>query len=230
MDKKIEKCVWKIREEIADICAACGREEHEITLVAVSKQKSLDDILSAQRAGITIFGENRVQEVLAKNENAAGTVRWHFIGHVQTNKVKQLLPVVELIHSVDSVHLAETLSYQAVKSNRTACVLLQVNTGGEESKFGFYPETLLDSCSTISTLKGLEVQGLMTMAPYTDDTSIISGCFSGLRRLFEKISEQDFKNIHMKWLSMGMSNDYKIALREGSNMLRIGSAIFGARY
>ena len=229
MEKSIENNIRKIREDIAGICASCGRREQEIELVAVSKTHSLDSVFAAQKAGISVFGENRVQELLTKNKKAAGTVRWHFIGHLQTNKVKQLLPVTELIHSVDSIKLAETVSREAAKRKQIMGILLQVNTGGEESKFGFTPETLLSSGYMISELNGLEVQGLMTMAPYTTDASILSACFTGLRLLFEQISKQKYKNFRLKWLSMGMSNDYRIALKEGSNMLRIGSAIFGAR-
>jgi pyridoxal phosphate enzyme (YggS family) len=229
MEKSIEKNISRIREEIASVCASCGRSEEEITLVAVSKKQPLAQIYAAQERDITLFGENRVQELLAKYQESGNRIRWHFIGHLQTNKVKQVLPVAELIHSVDSLHLAEAIAEQAEKQGQTAEILLQVNTSGEERKYGFTPDALLEACHTISNLSGLEVKGLMTMAPYTSDVSVLTGCFSLLRQLSEQIEGYALQHFHMVYLSMGMSNDYQIALKEGSNMLRIGSAIFGAR-
>ena len=229
MERSIENNVAQIREEIARVCASCGRDEEEVTLVAVSKKQALEKIYDAQEAGISLFGENRMQELMAKKDESGDRIRWHYIGHLQTNKIKYLLPIAELIHSVDSIHLASAIAGQALKRNQTAEVLLQVNTSGEESKFGFSPESLPEACNTISSLNGIDVKGLMTMAPYTDDIKVIAGCFSLLRQLYEQIAKQTIQNVAMTYLSMGMSNDFAIALKEGSNMLRIGSAIFGAR-
>jgi pyridoxal phosphate enzyme (YggS family) len=229
MERSIENNIQSIRDEIARVCASCGRSEEEVTLVAVSKKQVLEKIYAAQDAGISVFGENRMQELLAKKNESGDRIRWHYIGHLQTNKIKHLLPVAELIHSVDSIHLAEAIAGQALKRNKTAEVLLQVNSGGEESKFGFSPESVIEACYTISGLKGIRISGLMTMAPYTADPKVLSGCFSSLRQLFDQIAKQAMQNVRMTYLSMGMSTDFRIALKEGSNMLRIGSAIFGSR-
>jgi pyridoxal phosphate enzyme (YggS family) len=229
MERRIEHNVAQLREEIAAVCASCGRNEQDVTLVAVSKQQAVDKIFAAQKAGIALFGENRAQELLAKQKETADRVRWHFIGHLQTNKIKHIFPVAELIHSIDSIHLAEAVAELALKRSQTAEILLQVNASGETSKYGFEPESLPETCYQISGFNGLEVRGLMTIAPYTADVKVLADSFSSLRQLFEQVTKQALQRFRMSYLSMGMSNDYKIALKEGSNMLRIGSAIFGPR-
>jgi pyridoxal phosphate enzyme (YggS family) len=229
MERSIEKNVSEIREKIAAVCASCGRNEQEITLVAVSKTQTLDRVYAVQKAGIAIFAENRVQELLVKHTETGDRVRWHFIGHLQTNKIKNVLAVAEMIHSIDSIRLAEAVAEQACKRKQTAEILLQVNTSGEHSKYGFMPESFPEVCSHISGLNGLEVRGLMTIAPYTADEKVLAECFSSVRQLYEQVAKQALQRFRLSYLSMGMSNDYQIALKEGSNMLRIGSAIFGPR-
>jgi pyridoxal phosphate enzyme (YggS family) len=229
MKWSIEHNVRMIHEEIAAICAACGRNDRHVQLVAVSKNQSVNSIREAQQAGILIFGENRMQELMSKYNELGHKMRWHFIGHLQTNKINHALQIAEMIHSIDSVHLAEAVSKRTHQHQETAEVLLQVNTGGEASKYGFSPEMLQDACYKISQLPGLKVRGLMTMAPFTNEIKILSGCFSRLRLLSEQIAQLKLARFQLSYLSMGMSNDYKVALKEGSNMLRIGSAIFGPR-
>jgi pyridoxal phosphate enzyme (YggS family) len=195
------------------------------TLVAVSKKKPLDDIQTLQSYGQKIFGENYEQELLEKHKQTEN-IDWHFIGHLQSKKVKSIAGFVKLIHSIDSLKLLEELNKQAGKFNRIQNCLLQIHIAREETKFGFsYDEaTELLSSGKLTDLKNIYVKGLMGMASVSDDVKILRIEFSGLRKLFDRYASKDFGI-----LSMGMTSDYKIALEEGSNMVRIGSAIFGER-
>jgi len=198
-------------------------------LLQYQKKQPFDKIVEAQNAGIKYLGENKVQEFLEKFENQEIKADWHFVGHLQTNKVKYVLNKVKLIHSVDSVHLAEKISRLSIVKEISTDFLLQINTSGEESKFGFDEIQLMDELITICKLKNVRVKGLMTMAPFTDKTDLITKSFAKLKTLFEKIDKLNLENIQMQYLSMGMSGDYEIAIKEGSNMLRIGTSIFGPR-
>ncbi|WP_276392667.1 YggS family pyridoxal phosphate-dependent enzyme [Eudoraea chungangensis] len=197
-------------------------------LVAVSKTKSKEEIMEAYETGQRIFGENKVQEMVSKWENLPKDIRWHMIGHVQTNKVKYMAPFVSLIHGVDSLKLLKEINKQGLKNQRVIDCLLQVHIAKEDSKFGLSEEGLMAVLKDITNLelKNIRITGLMGMATYTDETNTIRSEFKYLKRLFDQIRE---KNENLRVLSMGMSADYKIAIEEGSTMVRIGSSIFGQR-
>lgn len=202
------------------------------TLVAVSKTNPVEKIMEAYEAGQRAFGENRVQELTPKYEALPKDVEWHMIGHMQTNKVKYIASFIHLIHSVDSVSLLEEINKQAAKSNRTISCLLQIHIASEETKFGFSEREVLDLFDDDKTgkLSHVTITGLMGMATFTDDTEQVRREFRGLKQLFEKLRTTRLPlNVSMKQLSMGMSGDYKIAIEEGSTMVRVGSGIFGSR-
>ncbi len=216
-----------VKEQIAEICKNSGRNPDEITLIAVSKTNPISAIQEAVSAGLTDLGENKAQELRDKSKLIEGNFKWHFIGHLQTNKVKYVIKSAEYIHSVDSVKLVEEINKKAEAIEKVQKILIEVNTSGEESKYGVQGydeiESLIEKCEAYSNI---EVKGLMTMAPFTSDKDVIRKCFSDLREIKIKLNNR-WKNITE--LSMGMTNDYKIAIEEGSTMLRIGTAIFGHR-
>lgn len=202
------------------------------TLVAVSKTKPVQDLEEAYQAGQRHFGENKVQELVGKYEEMSKDIHWHMIGHLQRNKVKYLAPFVYLIHGVDSLRLLKEIDKQGRKNERVIDCLLQVHIAKEESKFGFDEEelTALLADQEFTELEFVRIKGLMGMATFTENEATIRSEFAGLKALFDQIKERfTGKNIQMEVLSMGMTNDYEIAIEEGSTMLRIGSAIFGAR-
>ena len=216
-----------LRERIAAKCAEFKRNPKEIKLIAVSKFFGLGAINEANRLGITDFGENRAQELRDKYDLLGDKVIWHFIGTLQINKVKYAVKAATYIHSVDSATLADEINIQAQKLDKIQKILLEVKTSSEESKSGLTTESeLLNLVKHCSTLQNVELVGLMTMAAYTDDTEIIRKSFIELRNLRDRINQNGFD---LKELSMGMTNDYEIAIEEGATMLRIGSAIFGQR-
>ena len=200
----------------------------EVTLVAVSKTKPVEDILELYELGHRDFGENYVQELVDKAGQLPKDIRWHFIGHLQTNKVKFIVPFIYLIHGVDSLKLLKEINKQAEKSNRVVDCLLQVHIAQEETKFGFDENELNDLFNNLSgyQLNNMKIKGLMGMASMTDDTAQIRTEFLQLKNLFKQLQTL---NPELQTLSMGMSSDYKIALEEGSNMVRIGSLLFGER-
>lgn len=201
-------------------------------LVAVTKTKPCSDIMEAYHAGFKRFGENRAQELVEKYHSLPKDIEWHMIGHLQTNKVKTIAPFVSMIHAVDSIKLAETIEKQAGGNNRTISCLLQVHIAREESKFGFQPDELLTLIKQgqFNQLTHLKLCGLMGMATFTSDQQQIREEFRKLKSLFETIKVQPTpENFDFRELSMGMSNDYQIAIEEGSTMIRVGSSIFGAR-
>lgn len=199
-----------------------------VTLVAVSKTKSTEEILQAYQAGQRIFGENRIQEMVEKWETLPKDISWHMIGHVQRNKVKYMSPFVSLIHGVDSLKLLHEIDRQGEKNNRTLQCLLQVHIAEESSKFGFDENELMHLVSSgeLQKLEHVEVRGLMGMATFTDDMEQVRREFRGLKQLFDRIKP---KLPNFEVLSMGMSGDYQLAIEEGSTLVRIGSSIFGAR-
>ncbi|MCX7880023.1 MAG: YggS family pyridoxal phosphate-dependent enzyme [Ignavibacteria bacterium] len=203
-----------------------------VKIVAVTKTHPIEAILNAADAGITDFGENYAQELKAKyelvNQSLSKQVNWHFIGHLQTNKVKYIAPFVSLIHSVDSVHLAKEIEKQAEKNNKTIDILIQVNTSGEASKFGCSPELTCELINEIKDLQNLRIRGLMTIGSFSLDEKVIRKEFQLLKSLFEE-ARKSFPNLPLNELSMGMTNDYLIAVEEGATILRIGTAIFGER-
>lgn len=206
---------------------------NDITVVAVSKTHPTEAILNATHCGIENFGENYVQELKAKKEEieqlGVSQPKWHFIGHLQTNKVKYIVPFVSLIHSVDSSHLAEEIHKQAKKVGRIVNILVQVNTSGEKSKFGCSPEFLFNILGSIQHFENIRVCGLMTIGSFSNDEQIVRNEFRLLRSLFKQAKDK-FPNLPLKELSMGMTNDYLLAVEEGATILRIGTAIFGERH
>ena len=205
----------------------------KVTLVAVSKTKPIEDLMEAYREGVRDFGENYVQELTDKQVKLPKDIRWHFIGHLQSNKVKYIAPFVHLIHGIDSKKLLVEINKEGKKNNRIINCLLQVHIAEEESKFGFDEDELMDLIYDIanptSTLENIRMCGLMGMASFTDNINEVSNEFKSLRLLFDKIKSIKSPNLDFTVLSMGMSNDYPTAIQAGSNMVRIGSKLFGSR-
>lgn len=205
---------------------------HTVTLVVVTKTQPHERILEVYKTGERVFGENKVQELVAKYEALPKDITWHMIGHLQTNKVKFITPFISLIHSVDSLKLLKEINKQAKKINKITNCLLQIHIATEETKFGLSEEELVGIVQSdeLSLLKNIKIIGLMGMATFTNNTTLVKKEFSSLKRIFEKMKKYSLSdNIEMKELSMGMSGDYLLAIEEGSSMIRIGSTIFGAR-
>ncbi|MDO4961399.1 MAG: YggS family pyridoxal phosphate-dependent enzyme [Eubacteriales bacterium] len=219
----------EIRKNIAEACGRVGRNPVEVVLLAVSKTKPLDMIKEAVDAGQRSFGENYVQEIVEKYEVLGDSVDWHMIGHLQRNKVKYIIDKVSLIHSVDSLRLAEQIEKEAEKKGITARILLEVNVADEESKWGFAIGETIEVVRTISKFPHVHICGLMTSAPITDDSESNREYFRALRGLFDEIAALSIPGVEMSVLSMGMTGDYVVAVEEGSTMVRVGTAVFGAR-
>ncbi|HST62469.1 MAG TPA: YggS family pyridoxal phosphate-dependent enzyme [Longimicrobium sp.] len=225
--QELRSRVDEVRERLEAARARAGRAD-AVTLVAVTKTHPADLVRLAIEAGVADVGENRVQEMDDKvAEIGRRAVRWHLIGHLQRNKAAPAVALADLVHSLDSVRLAEALSAEAVKAGTTVSALVQVNTSGEESKFGLAADEALDAVGRMAALPGLRLQGMMTMAPFTDDEAVIRRTFAGARRLCEEAARQvpGFGT----QLSMGMSNDFEAAVEEGSTLVRVGSTLFGER-
>lgn len=217
-----------IRAKIAKAAEKSGRDPKEITLVAVTKTYSPEAINEAIDCGVTDIGENKVQEIMEKYDKVK-PVRWHLIGHLQTNKVKYIIDKVWMIHSVDSVHLMDEIDRQAQKHGVVMKILIQVNISGEESKFGISPDEIDEMLNHAEQLKNVKVCGLMTIMPIVDSNISNRLHFVNIKRIYIDISKKKYNNITMDYLSMGMSGDFETAIEEGSNMVRIGRAIFGER-
>lgn len=227
----ISENLYEVRKKIDKACERAGRNPSEVTLIAVSKTKPVDMILEAYNAGSINFGENKVQELAEKIEHFKDytDINWHMIGHLQTNKIKYIIDKVSLIHSVDSLNLATKISEHAVKHNVTANILIEVNVGMEESKFGLATEDTLNLIKSISLLDNIKVRGLMTVAPYVENPEDNRQIFRTLKNLCVDIKAKNIDNVSMDVLSMGMTNDYEIAIEEGATMVRVGTGIFGNR-
>lgn len=223
----IRENLIQVRQRIRQAAQRAGRNEQEIELIVVTKNVPVERILQAYEAGERKFGENRVQELLVKQEQLPGDVEWHLIGHLQTNKVKSIIGRIHLIHSIDSSKLAQEIEERASRAVAVVHILVQVNGSGEASKFGISPKDFPALLEAMSSLRYVRVEGLMTMAPLTEDETKIRAAFKGLRLLKEEWVGKGFA--HLKCLSMGMTHDYEIAVEEGANLLRIGTAIFGER-
>ena len=228
---QVEENIIRLKEEVSGTCQKLGRDPSEIVLVAVTKLASRELIQQAMDAGITDVGENKVQEAVKKYQglkSPLGPLKRHMIGHLQTNKVKQALKIFDLVQSVDSLKLARELEKELQRLNRSLDILIQVNTSSEKQKFGVDQSQALGLIQELGQFKNLKVMGLMTMAPLTEEEGAIGRCFRDLKKLHDQV-QREFEgspHIQMKFLSMGMSGDYRIALQEGSNMIRIGRAIF----
>ena len=218
-----------IEQKIQAACERSGRDRSEVTLIAVSKTKPAEMVQEAYDLGIRLFGENKVQEIMDKSEVLPADIHWHMIGHMQRNKVKYIIDKVDLIHSVDSVRLAETIDKEAEKHGVIANILIEVNVAKEESKFGLMPEEVPEFVEKIAGFPHIRVKGLMTIAPFVENPEENRPIFAHLRKLSVDIAKKNIDNITMSILSMGMTNDYQVAIEEGATMVRVGTGIFGAR-
>ena len=218
-----------VRNEITEACKRSGRDPKEVTLIAVSKTKPVSMIEEAIEAGQTVFGENKVQELCDKYEVLPKDIRWHMIGHLQRNKVKYVVDKAVLIHSVDSIRLAEEISKEAVKKNVTANILIEVNVAQEETKFGVSAEETISMIEKIAVLPNICIKGLMTIAPYVVDSEENRRYFRKIKQLSVDITNKNIDNVSMEILSMGMTGDYTVAIEEGATLVRVGTGIFGER-
>ena len=219
----------QVQDNIAAACRRAGRSADEVTLIAVSKTKPVEMLQEIYDAGVRTFGENKVQELMDKEEVLPKDIQWHMIGHLQRNKVKYLMGKVALIHSVDSLRLAQEISTQSVKHQTETDILIEVNIAGEETKFGTTREEAVSLVQEAAKLPNIHVKGLMTIAPETDDPENNRKYFRQIKDLSVDIVRQNIDNVSMKILSMGMTGDYTVAVEEGATMVRVGTGIFGAR-
>jgi PLP dependent protein len=223
----LEENFRKVQERIEAACGRAGRNPNDVTVVAVTKSHPPETVRAALELGQLFFGENRVQEAKAKIPLCPERVRWHMIGHLQSNKARDAIELFSMIQSVDSLHLAQELEKWADKQAKTMPILLEVNIAGENSKFGYHPETALRELPQINALRHLEVRGLMTIAPWTTDPEKVRPIF---RKLCELKSDcEQALGAPLQHLSMGMSGDFEVAIEEGATMVRIGTALFGPR-
>ena len=225
----IKEQLEKVNEQIAHSAIEANRKAEDVLLIAVSKTYPVEAIEEAIAAGCNDFGENHVQELCQKIESINTPVKWHLIGHLQTNKVKYIIGKTELIHSLDSLRLAEEIEKQSAKKGIITRVLVEVNVAEEASKYGFKIEEVIEVMKQLNEMSHIKVEGLMTVAPFVENPEENRTIFRELYRLSVDIQKQKFDNISTNILSMGMSNDYKIAIEEGATMVRVGSAIFGNR-
>ncbi len=216
-----------INERIKKIALKVNKNPGEIKLVAVTKTATIEQIKEAINVGVKIIGENKVQEAKEKYQILTDDIEWHLVGHLQTNKVKYAVEIFDLIHSVDSIKLAKEIDKRSQQFGKTTNVLVEVNVSGEETKYGIKPEEVELFLEEISKFSRIRVRGLMTIAPIVKHKEEARPYFKKLRELSEKISYKDIKNVKMDYLSMGMTDDFEVALEEGANMIRIGRAIFG---
>ncbi len=229
----IKENVSSIRQRILRVCSKINQDAGKITIIAVSKGRALEQIKQAVEAGITDIGENRVQEAIIKyNElitselENSRTIKWHMVGHLQTNKVKDAVRIFDLIQSVDSVRLAEEIDKQADKINKIQDILIEIRTSPEENKFGLKADEAIEVIKDISKFKNINIKGLMTVAPLVDNSEKTRPYFRMLRELRDKINNLQLTAYSLQLLSMGMTDDFEIAIEEGSNMVRLGRAIF----
>ena len=225
----IQDNIAKVQDDIKAACNKAGRATEEVTLITVSKTKPISLLKEAYDAGSRDFGENKVQEMLDKIPEMPSDVRWHMIGHLQRNKVKYIVDKVYLIHSVDSVRLAEEISKEAIKKQVEVDILIEVNVALEESKFGTTTEEAVALVDEISKLPGIHIKGLMTIAPFVEEEEENRLIFRKLKQLSVDIAEKNIDNVSMNVLSMGMTGDYRVAVEEGATYVRVGTGIFGER-
>lgn len=225
----LQENLAQVERNIEEACKKVGRDPSEVTLIAVSKTKPVEDLKEVYDAGARDFGENKVQELCGKIEELPKDIMWHMIGHLQRNKVKYIVDKVALIHSVDSFRLAEEINIQAKKKGIRVPILVEVNIAEESSKFGVTKEDAVELVSQIATLDAVSIQGLMTIAPYVVDAEENRGYFRKIKELSVDIEKKNIDNVSMNILSMGMTGDYTVAIEEGATMVRVGTGIFGKR-
>lgn len=225
----IRENLEKVQNNILTACTKANRSANDVTLIAVSKTKPVELLQEAYDAGVRDFGENKVQEIMDKYDKLPSDIRWHMIGHLQRNKVKYIIDKVVLIHSVDSLRLAEEISKQAQKHNLTMPILIELNIGAEDTKFGTSLEEAIALVKEISLLPNIQIKGLMTVAPFVDDAEENRHYFNAMKHLSVDIMKENIDNVCMDILSMGMTGDYEVAVEEGATMVRVGTGIFGER-
>lgn len=225
----IQENIQNVETRMKTACAKCGRKPEEVRLIAVSKTKPVEMLQEAYDYGCRDFGENKVQELVDKYEKMPKDIRWHMIGHLQRNKVKYIVGKVYLIHSVDSLRLAEEISKEAVKQNVTVSILVEVNVAEEESKYGTTSEEAVSLVEEIAKLPNIVIKGLMTIAPYVEVPEENRLYFAKLRQIYVDIINKNIDNVIMDELSMGMTGDYEVAITEGATYIRVGTGIFGER-
>ena len=228
-EKSVVQNLQDVEARVAAACRRAGRAREDVTLIAVSKTKPVDMLEEVYEAGTRDFGENKVQEMMDKYEILPKDIRWHMIGHLQRNKVKYLIGKTKLIHSVDSLRLAQEISRQSVKHGVTTDILIEVNVAGEESKFGTGCEEAVELVEAAALLQGIRVLGLMTIAPYVDDPEDNRLYFKELKKLSVDIARKNIDNVRVDILSMGMTGDFEVAIEEGATHVRVGTGIFGER-
>lgn len=225
----IKEHILQIEARINAACERAGRDPKGVKLIAVSKTKPAQMVLEAYESGMRDFGENKVQEILEKKPVLPQDIRWHMIGHLQRNKVHQVLGQAVLIHSVDSLRLANQIETEAQKKGIGADILLEINVAREESKFGFFLEEAEEAIRSISRLPHVHIKGLMTIAPFVENPEENRGIFQKLYQFSVDINDKNIDNVTMGVLSMGMTGDYEVAIEEGATMVRVGTGIFGSR-
>lgn len=225
----IKENLEEINEKIKIAAEKSGRKREDILLLGVTKTIDVERIKEMISCGVNSLGENKVQEIMDKYDAIGKGVDWHLIGHLQTNKVKYIVDKVKLIHSVDSLKLAEEIDKRAKQHNIIAEILIELNIAGEESKHGIKPEEAVELCEKIAKLENVKIRGLMTVAPFVENPQENREYFAQMRKLFIDIRNKNIDNIDMTYLSMGMTNDYEVAIEEGANIVRIGTGIFGKR-
>lgn len=225
----IKQNLEQVQKNIRKACEASGRKYEDVTLIAVSKTKPVSLLMEAYECGCREFGENKVQELIDKYEVMPKDIKWHMIGHLQRNKVKYIVDKTALIHSVDSLKLAQEISKEALKKQVQVSILIEVNVAGEDTKFGVKPEETEELVREIALLPGICIEGLMTIAPYVDDPEQNRQYFEQLKQLSVDIKLKNIDNVNMNVLSMGMTGDYMVAVEEGASFVRVGTGIFGER-
>ena len=225
----VEENIKDIWSRIEKSAGKTGKNKEDIKLVAVTKTVEVERIKEAINCGIKIIGENRVQEAESKFSQVTEKVEKHLVGHLQTNKAKKAVELFDFIQSVDGVRIAQEISRRASRMGRVMEILVEMNTSGEKTKFGIDPDQASAFVKSISNLEGIRIKGLMTIGIFSDDPEDTRPCFKRLKAIFDQLKSEDIPNVEMKYLSMGMTNSYRIALEEGANLVRIGTKIFGQR-
>ena len=225
----IKEQLEEVERKIQAACERAGRKRDEVTLIAVSKTKPVSDLWEAYNHGVRFFGENKVQELTEKYDALPGNIQWHMIGHLQTNKVKYIIGKVAMIHSVDSLKLAKTIEKESAKKNCVTQILIEVNVAEEESKFGLKINEVIPFVEKIALFDHIKVCGLMTIAPFVENPEDNRLIFANLQKLSVDIKKKNIDNVNVSILSMGMTNDYEVAIEEGATLVRVGTGIFGAR-
>ncbi len=225
----VQENISKVEKKINAACSRAGRSQEDVTLIAVSKTKPIEMIEEALACGKREFGENKAQELKQKYEALSKDIKWHFIGHLQTNKVKYVVGRACLIHSVDSYHLAEAIETESAKRDVISHILIEVNVAREDSKFGIHEEEAMELVCAVAKLPHIKIEGLMTIAPFVENPEQNRKIFRKLYKLSVDIASKNIDNVSMGALSMGMTNDYEVAVEEGATYVRVGTAIFGSR-